>query len=101
MEIKRENLIKIKSTMQPEICREVTGSDKSKLQEVLMMDKTLNVLFVIASVGLAVAALIFISIAIFSDAESEWILPAGLFCCVLGNLFNLIRYQFDKRISKK
>lgn len=61
-----------------------------------MMDKTLNVLFIIASIGLAVAALIFISISIFSDAELEWILPAGLFCCVLSNLFNLIRSMLSK-----
>ena len=61
-----------------------------------MMDKTLHILFVISSLGLAVAALIFIAIAIFSDAESEWILPAGLFCCVLSNLFNLIRSMLSK-----
>lgn len=60
------------------------------------MDKNLNVLFVIASMGLAVSALIFISIAIFSDAEPEWILPAGLFCCALSNLFNLIRSMLSK-----
>lgn len=60
------------------------------------MDKILNTLFIIASMGLAVAALIFISIAIFSDTQAEWILPAGLFCCVLSNLFNLIRSMLSK-----
>lgn len=60
------------------------------------MDKRLNILFVISSVGLAVAALIFLLIAIFSEAEAEWILPAGLFCCVLSNLFNLIRSMLSK-----
>lgn len=55
------------------------------------MNKTLNNLFIIASMGLAVSALIFILLAIVSDAEPEWILPAGLFCCALSNLFNLIR----------
>ena len=60
------------------------------------MDKTLNTLFIIASMGLAVSALIFISISIFSDIQSEWILPAGLFCCALSNLFNLIRSMLVK-----
>lgn len=61
-----------------------------------MMNKTLNTLLIIASMGLAVAALIFLSIAVFSDAESAWILPVGLFCCVLSNLFNLIRSVLSK-----
>lgn len=60
------------------------------------MDKTLNTLFIIASMGLAVSALIFISISIFGETQSEWILPAGLFCCVLSNLFNLIRSMLNK-----
>ncbi len=62
------------------------------------MNKTLNNLFIIASMGLAVSALIFILLAIISDAEPEWILPAGLFCCALSNLFNLIRsMQFKSK----
>lgn len=60
------------------------------------MDKTLKSLFVIASTGLAVAALIFISIAIISASESEWTLPAGLFCCALSNLLNVIRSMLAK-----
>lgn len=60
------------------------------------MDKTLNTLFIIASMGLAVSAVIFSLISIFSDTRSEWLLPAGLFCCVLSNLFNLIRSMLSK-----
>ena len=60
------------------------------------MDKTLNTLFIIASMGLAVSALIFISISIFADTQSGWILPAGLFCCALSNLFNLICSMLSK-----
>lgn len=60
------------------------------------MEKTLSTLFVIASVGLAASALIFISISIFSETASEWVLPAGLFCCVLSNLFNLLRSMLSK-----
>lgn len=55
------------------------------------MDKTLNTLFIIASMGLAVFAVIFISISIFSDTQSEWILPAGLFCCAVNGLKLTIR----------
>lgn len=60
------------------------------------MDKTLNILLVIASVGLAVAALIFICIAVFCDEVAAWILPAGLICYVLSNLFNIIRSTMFK-----
>lgn len=61
------------------------------------MDKTLNTLFVIASLGLAIAALIFVSISIFATAESEWLLPAALSCCALSSLFNVIRSMLAKR----
>lgn len=60
------------------------------------MDKTLNILLVIASVGLAVAALIFICIAVFCDEVAAWIFPAGLICCALSNLFNIIRSTMSK-----
>lgn len=60
------------------------------------MDKTLNILLVIASVGLAVAALIFICIAVFCDEVAAWILPTGLICYVLSNLFNIIRSTMFK-----
>lgn len=60
------------------------------------MDKTRNTLFVIASLGLAVSAVIFLAIAIFGNAVSEWFLPAGLLCCALSNLFNLIRSTLSK-----
>lgn len=61
-----------------------------------MMEKTLNTLFIIASTGLAISAMIFSSIAIFCDTKLEWILPAGLFCCVLSTLFNLLRSMLSK-----
>jgi len=48
------------------------------------MDKKLiRILFLISSIGLAIAGLIFILISIFGNEKSEWILPAGLFCVVL------------------
>lgn len=56
-----------------------------------MDKKTIQILFLISSIGLAIAGLIFILISIFDNEKSEWILPAGLFCVVLSNLFNIIR----------
>lgn len=56
----------------------------------------INRLLWVASIGLAVSALIFILVALCSDAEPEWILPAALFCCVLSNLFHLIRSLTSK-----
>lgn len=61
-----------------------------------MMNKTLNNLFVIASVGLAISAMIFLSINLFGESAPEWMLPAGMFCCVLSNLFNVIRSMQSK-----
>ena len=54
------------------------------------MKKTVNSLLLISSRGLAVAGLIFIIIAMFGDNKTVC-LPAGLFCVVLSNLFNIIR----------
>lgn len=54
------------------------------------MNKTLNFLFIIYIIGLAVSILIFILIAIFSDRKKEMIV-LGLLCCILSNLFNILR----------
>lgn len=56
-----------------------------------MSRKTLNILFIISSGGLALAGLLFVILSIFNKAESGWALPAGLFCVALSNLFNIIR----------
>lgn len=56
-----------------------------------MKKPTLNILLVIASLSLAIAGLIFVVISIFGENASSWILPAGLFCAILSNLFNIIR----------
>ncbi len=60
------------------------------------MSKKLNTVFVIIGIGLAVASLIFFSIAIFCETASEWILPAGFLCCALSNLLNLTRSFLSK-----
>ncbi|MDO4490389.1 MAG: hypothetical protein Q4B85_04940 [Lachnospiraceae bacterium] len=56
-----------------------------------MEKKTLNLLLAISSLGLAIGGLIFVAISIFGKDVPSWILPAGIFCAVLSNLFNIVR----------
>lgn len=58
------------------------------------MKKTLDNLLIIASIGLVIGSIIFLGLFFFKSQKSEWLLPAGLFCFVLSNLFNLIRTRF-------
>ena len=44
----------------------------------------------VVSLLLAVAAIIFVGISIFSEGNDNTMLTAGLFCVVLSNLFGLI-----------
>ena len=63
-----------------------------------MSIKILKSLFIIASTGLAVAALIFVILAISGRMEREWFIPVGLGCAGLGSLFNLVRiYLTEER----
>lgn len=58
------------------------------------MEKTLNTLFVIASMGLAVSALIFISISIFSDTYA--------YCngdCFTGSFICFLRVELERLYS--
>ena len=59
--------------------------------------KKINTLLFIAGLGLLIAGIIFLLVTLLSDHESEWVLPAALGCVLLGNLFNLIRNQMNKR----
>lgn len=61
-----------------------------------MEKKIMNILFFISSIGLSISALIFIFISVFSNEKSEWILPVGLLCVVLSNLFNVFRCMLCK-----
>lgn len=56
-----------------------------------MNKKIMNRLFLIASIGLIVASLIFMIVDISGDNGPEWLWPASMFCLILSNLFNLIR----------
>ena len=61
-----------------------------------MDKKKTNTLILIASVGLAIAAIIFLCVAIFGETKSNWALYSALVCVVLSNLFNVIRASFNK-----
>lgn len=61
-----------------------------------MNQKEINTLLVIASMGLAIAAIIFLCVAIFGEGNSNWVLYSALVCVVLSNLFHVIRASFYK-----
>lgn len=62
-----------------------------------MNQKEINTLLVIASVGLAIAAIIFLCAAIFGGAKDNWAISSTLVCVVLSNLLNVIRTSFHKK----
>lgn len=60
------------------------------------MKKILDNLLIIASIGLAISSILFLGFFFFNNQKPKWLLPAGLFCCILSNLFNLIRSRLFK-----
>lgn len=54
-----------------------------------------NTLLIIASIGLAVAGIIFLLVAIFDEDKNNWTLFSALGCVILSNLFNIIRTQLN------
>ena len=60
------------------------------------MKKTLNKLFIIASLGLIAAGEIFLCVGIFDGQETSTPLAAALACILLSNLFNVIRNMEQK-----
>ena len=56
----------------------------------------INRLLFIASVGLLIAAAIFLGISIFDGSKDTGILCMAFFCIILSNLFSLIRNQNKK-----
>ena len=57
----------------------------------------LNKLFIIASLGLIAAGVIFLCVNIFDGNETTTPLAAALACILLSNLFNVIRMNMDKK----
>ena len=61
------------------------------MKEDIHMDvKVIKRVLRVVSLLLAVAAMIFVLVSIFSDGEGRGMLNAGLICVVLSNLFGLI-----------
>ncbi len=64
----------------------------------LEMDKKkVNTLLFISGVGLIIAGIIFLLIALFDQEKNNWLLASALFCTLLSNLFNIIRVQLNKK----
>ncbi|MDO4815671.1 MAG: hypothetical protein Q4A83_03580 [Bacillota bacterium] len=61
-----------------------------------MDKKTTNILLSISAIALLVGGIIFLCISIFGSAESTTPLTVAFACIILGNLFNIIRIQFNK-----
>ena len=61
------------------------------MKENIQMDvKVIKRVLRVVSLLLAVVAMIFVLVSIFSDGEGNGMLNAGLICVVLSNLFGLI-----------
>ena len=61
------------------------------------MKKILNKLFIIASLGLIVAGVIFLCVSFFDGNETKTPLAITVVCILLSNLFNVIRMNMDKK----
>ena len=57
----------------------------------------LNKLFIIASLGLIAAGVIFLCVSIFDGNETTTPLAIAVVCILLSNLFNVIRMNMDKK----
>lgn len=57
----------------------------------------LNKLFIIASLGLIAAGVIFLCVSIFDRNETTTQLAIAVVCILLSNLFNVIRMNMDKK----
>lgn len=62
-----------------------------------MDKKVLNILFIIASLGLLIAGGVFLCISIFDGNETTVPLSIALACVLLANLFNILRQMNHKK----
>lgn len=62
-----------------------------------MSEKTERILWAVAGLGFAAAALIFLFLSITRRAEYDWALPVGLLCAALGSLFLVIRTLRERK----
>lgn len=62
-----------------------------------MDKKTVNTLYIIASVAFAVAGIIFLCLSIFTEPKNNTYLSIALVSVVLSNALNIIRAQVNKK----
>lgn len=62
-----------------------------------MDGKIIRRLFLIASVGLVAAGILFLCLSIFTEPKNTTYLCIALACIVLSNVFSILRIQADRR----
>lgn len=62
--------------------------------------KTSNMLLTIAGGALAIGGLIILLISIFGETKDNWTLSSALVAIILSNLFNIIRFQMNRKNDK-
>lgn len=62
--------------------------------------KTSNMLLTIAGGALAIGGLIILLISIFGETKDNWTLGSALVAIILSNLFNIIRFQMNRKNDK-
>ena len=65
-----------------------------------MKNEKLDTAFMIASLVLAAAGLLFVTLSIFGGESLNWTLPAGLACVAAGSLINIIRMARIRKQDK-
>lgn len=59
--------------------------------------KKISILLFIASLGFAVAGIIFLLMSMFGEDKRNWVIALALFCVLLLNLFQLVRFYLNKK----
>ena len=62
-----------------------------------MKDSKTGKMLIIISAVLGILALVLISISIFGNFKSNWVLAAGLFCVAIGSICNIIQLVKNKK----
>lgn len=62
-----------------------------------MDKKKISILLFIASLGLIVAGIIFLLMAMFGEDKRNWVIASALFCVLLSNLFQIVRFYLNKK----
>lgn len=61
------------------------------------MDKKIRTLLFIAILVLSMTGIIFLLMAILDEDKSNWVITSALFCILLSNLFQIVRFYLNKK----